>query len=772
MPTDKIEKPEDTGEGSRGRWKFWSRAISLAEKDQEKWETRAQKVVDRYRDERDSHGVQRKKFNILWSNIETLKPAIYARLPKTQVTRRFKDPDPVGKEAAEILERAVESAIDAYDMDGELRQVRDDYLLPGRGTARVRYIPEFGPPESLKVGLVQEEGKLVAEDGGSFDGNALRDSDGGLFALREFKPVIGEEVRCEYVFWRDFLHGPARIWREVNWVAYKSYMTRNALIERFGSDKGNKITLDFKPPNTDKKIADFFKRAVVYEIWDKTKKKVIWFSKGFDESLLDEKKPPLKLRNFFPSPRPLMAVTTTDTLRPIPEYTEYQDQADEIDDLTNRISNLTKALKLVGVYDASKEEIQRVLNEGFENQLIPVSDWAAFAQQGGLEGSVAWLPIDQVGKIVIALIEARDKIKQELFEISGIADVVRGSVDPREKFGQSKLKGQWTALRISDRQRAVARFIREIIELKAEIIAEEFQPETISRITGKEVTPEIMQLFQDEGVRIFRINIETDSTIAADDQGDKEARIEFLGVVSQALQTLVPMVQSGAIPLEMGKALLMFAVRGFKVGREIENILDELGKDQTVGALQGQVQQLTQQLEVSQAQVEESNKIIEGRVVEEGEETRRQEQKLAADQTRGQERMSFDDLQQRRDLAMQQFMKQVAEENKRSIALVQEETKRLVAGFNRKPTLPGDMDQAQIGQILQQVAGAFDDVVEQTKAFNDGVSALSNQLNTLSDDFNAPRAFKRDNNGRLIEVDGRSVERKGNKVIGLGQRKT
>ena len=52
--------------------------------------------------------------------------------------------------------------------------------------------------------------------------------------------------------------------------------------------------------------------------------------------ILAEDDDPYNLEGFYPCPTPLIAVRTTDTSIPIPEYTLYQDQAEELDRLTTR----------------------------------------------------------------------------------------------------------------------------------------------------------------------------------------------------------------------------------------------------------------------------------------------------------------------------------------------------------------------------------------------------------------------------------------------------
>ncbi|OYV47809.1 MAG: hypothetical protein B7X10_04025, partial [Burkholderiales bacterium 21-58-4] len=201
--------------------------------------------------------------------------------------------------------------------------------------------------------------------------------------------------------------------------------------------------------------------------------------------ILDDIEDPLKLPEFLPSHDPLLATTTTDKRIPVPDFTEYQDQADELDILTARIDRLTRALKLSGVYPGQQKQVlQQLIDEGTENKLIPVEDWQAYSDKGGLAGFIQWMPIKEVAETLVQLYAARDKTKDLLYEITGIGDIMRGQTDPNETMGAQQLKANFSTRRIMPQQRAVARVARDLIRLLAGVIAEHFSPQTISMITG------------------------------------------------------------------------------------------------------------------------------------------------------------------------------------------------------------------------------------------------------------------------------------------------
>jgi hypothetical protein len=588
--TQAVESPAEYGADRKGLARRWQVELELAEKECRSWCERGRKIVKRFRDERDAMEAGAKRFNILWSNIQTLRPAVYSKKPKPEVARRFKDQDPVGRVASLILERCLEYELEQYgDFDAAMKNAVEDRLLPGRGIAWVRYEPHFTTTEDIRV-------------------------------------VDYECAPTDYVYWEDFTHSPARTWEEVRWVGRRVYMTRDELKARFGDEIAPRVPLNYKPEHLqeDKTTPEneAFKKAVVWELWDKLGRQALWITPGFDE-VLDVRQDPLQLEQFFPCPRPMFATTTTSTLVPVPDYVEYQDQADELDCLSERINLLTKALAVRGVYDGSQTALQRLLSEDTENQLIPVDSWAAFAEKGGIKGSVDWLPLEVIVVVLEKLHVAREAVKQTLYEITGMADIIRGASDPRETATAQEIKGRFASIRLQELQQEVARFGRDLLRLKAEVISSHFQDETIVQMGGvaqlnpadHEFIPDALQLIRDDRARGFRIDVESDSMVMLDETNERQARVEFLGAVGTFLkESMVAAQTMPALGPLLGE-MLMFGIRGFKVGRAIEGVFEKTMQQlqqmppQQPGAQQAQEAAAKQQaaqnkLEVDQAKLE------------------------------------------------------------------------------------------------------------------------------------------------------------------------
>lgn len=583
--------PHDTpfSNDPSGMCRRWKAELRHADKSERDWRETARKIVARYRDD-ESQNRQDRRYNILWANTETLRPQLYSNTPKPAIRRRFYDQDPIGKSAAEVLQRALEYAIDAYDFDGTISRVMTDYLLTGRGVARIRYVPQFQvgdrPKVPVQVETTEDDQRLFMADMGNgmvmvAPDNVMEDDDGSRYTMGEPDEELEyEEVRCEYVNWEDFRVSPARTWGEVRWIAFRHRMTKEQLKEAFGAEAAANTPLDFEAQedktNEDSDEQHIAKRATVWEIWNKDQREVVFISEARSDAPIDVRKDPLNLEEFFPIPQPLYSVPTNNTQVPIPEYTLYQDQAIELNRITTRIDRLVEALKARGLYAGQVgNELDRLMN-GDENELIPVEDWGAIQNNGGrLENFIAWMPIEQVAKTLQWLYQQRDQLLQTIYQVTGIADIMRGSTNPNEGVGTQRMKSQFGVMRLQPRQKQVQKFIRDLLELKAEVMSELFQPRTLSLMTGTQMPDQALSLMRNDGLRGFRIDIETDSTIAADENAEKEQIAEMFQALGGMMQQMMPAVQSGAMSQEAARSVVLWGLRRFRVSREVEEAFEQ-----------------------------------------------------------------------------------------------------------------------------------------------------------------------------------------------------
>ena len=466
----------------------WKQEIDLYERTTDKWMRRGRKILKRYKDVRTPREEAVTRFNVLWSNVQTRLPALYARDPKPEVERRFKDRDPIGRVVSDVLERCLDYTVQHCNPFGRImRQCILDYEIAGRGTVWVRYVPhlEGKRAENMDAGNpggvdAQEESiehtprQEVAAEGTQVTNQTDDEVDE--------ETLTYEETLLDYVYWEDFGHTWARTWDEVRAVWRRVYLDREEMVERFG-DKAKDVPLDWSPKTlNDSKVRLDNKKAIVYEIWDKHDHKVIWITKNFANTL-DERDDPLGLEGFFPCPSPIYSNLASDELIPTPNFVYYQDQANEVDELSTRIASIGKALKVAGVRDSSAEGLDRLLSEGTENALVPVDGWMALKEKGGLAGVMELLPLKDIAEALGYLREQRQMMIDDIYQITGLSDIIRGLSDPNETATAQQIKGQFAVLRISDAQTEVQRFCRDTIRIIAEIVAD-YDIETIKQISG------------------------------------------------------------------------------------------------------------------------------------------------------------------------------------------------------------------------------------------------------------------------------------------------
>jgi hypothetical protein len=596
-PSVEPEKPTKSDVKPSGRLRKYWREVEAYNKAAEDWHRQSDTIVKMYLDQHRSAASGR-RFALLWSNIETLKPSVYAKTPNVLCSRRHKDPDPIGRVAAEILERATNTTLDLYKVDERFRMVRDDRLLTSRGSAWVRY-------EADTTG----------------------------------DKIQYEKVCVDYVHWKDFGHNVAGTWADV-WLAWrKVYKTRAENTKRFGKKVADKLTYSAKTAaDDDKEMGEH--KACLYELWDKTANKVCFISKDCPE-ILEDGPPPIAFGDFFPCPEPCYGTKTSKSLFPTPDYRYYQDQAQEIDDLTAQIAGLTDLLTPRGFIPAGPSadgaDAVRIMIQSLQSQLtqnktifIPVEAWAAFSERGGAKGLIEWMPVQEFVVTLKGAIDARNQLVQDVYQITGIADILRGQTDPDETLGAQQLKAQTGARRVKNTKDEVARFCRDIGRLVAEVIAEQFQPQTLADMSGFAYVPapppmmmqpgmeqqqpqspsgktfddKVVRLLRDDRMRGFLIDIETDSTIQPDEDAEKQRRVELVTSVGGLMKEAGPLMAQSPELAPMISETLLFLFRGFRVGRQMEDTIETTMKN-VAQALQQRQQQPDPKVQAEQAQMQQ-----------------------------------------------------------------------------------------------------------------------------------------------------------------------
>lgn len=618
--SDQIETPEkDFGLGPQDTYRYWMTELEASKEASRSWKNQANSMVKKYR------GADRKagksKMNMLWSNVATLQPALFQKMPKPIVERRFKQKDALSRIIASVLQDGLQFMADTHDAEMHVKAARDDYLITGRGILKVIYRAEVDqgvqiPPEQRIASQLM--GQRLPPD--------------------QPPRIESQDVQIEHVSWDDFLCSPEGVWRKKRWIAYRTRMDRKELVKRFG-EKGQSVNLNKSRIGSDDDIARsddavhrLFKQVDVWEVWDKTERKVIWVSEGYPHGPLDVADDPYGLRNFFPTPKPLQVIETSTNDEPVPEYMMYEDQAAEINRLTDRIYKLSDKIRAVGAFAGQHHDVLSKMLTKEDGTLVPIENWMATMEGKGVRNMIEWAPIREMVETLHQLQQSREVAKQDLYEVSGLSDILRGASDASETATAQRIKGQFATLRLDERKRLLARMISEAIGIMAEIMAEHFEPEVLAAISGEDLLPDqaakqvqVMQVYQQQGPeaamqamqkleqvptwedvmgvlrsdfrRAYTVRVETEDTIEVDRQADKQQRIEFLTAFVQLLQAMSSVVAGGAMDYGVAKEIIMFSVRGFSQARELEAVLEDMQPpQQDDGPDEGQIKLMLQEM--------------------------------------------------------------------------------------------------------------------------------------------------------------------------------
>ncbi|MEM9523590.1 MAG: hypothetical protein AAF982_06300 [Pseudomonadota bacterium] len=571
MIDDHIDAPEnDDTHGGRHGARHWLALIGAAQAHFEKYQTACDGIDRRYAgagDPADAPGDR--AFQMFWANLEVLRPAIYARPPRPVVMPRHSgNTREVVRKASELLERVLSYDIEADDLHDTLLHVRDDLAVSARGVA------------------------WVLDNGG-----------------------------CIHVDRADFVHAPARKWAEVGWIARRAYLTRREGVERFGDIFWRAKLEKIKTKDDDDAPKEAERKAHVWEVWSKSDRSVIWVTEGVEE-VLDERPPLIDVKGFFPCPRPAYGTLERRSLKPVPDYRYYQDQIDEINEMTARIAALAESLRLKGFYASGVSEIGEAVEAAMaatDNKaiLVPVSNFAAFGGQA-LKDAIVWLPVEQAARVITQLVALRRQLIQDVYEITGLSDIMRGATEAGETATAQNLKAQYGSVRVRERQAEMVRVARDVIRMKAEIFAETVPAQELAIIADMDipdalraermviqaveagqppdmaeiVTIEQLDAFlKAQRLRPFLLEVESDSTIAPNEEAEKQSRIEFIAAMGGFIRQAGAMVAQQPETAPFAAEMMKFAAGGFRAGRELGGVIDDFAEQVKLKASRATQQQ-------------------------------------------------------------------------------------------------------------------------------------------------------------------------------------
>lgn len=519
----------------------WLERIRTAEKREDAWVKQAEQAEKAYLcQDKDAPA-----FNVLHSNIETIVPAIYNSTGRPDIRPRHNVRDQVAKEGADLLERAILANVDDSRMDIEVEAMAQDAFLAGRGVVRIRFdadVIEQPVTDPMGMPVMGPEGPMVQQI------------------------VMGERVLYEAVAWRDYRQGPGARWQDIPWVAYRHIISDDAVD---GHSDPDLMAVQVTQDDAQRVPGDVH----VWEVWCKETGNVYLIDET-RQKLLNITPDPLKLTDFFPQIKPVQPISGTGMTTPVCPYAVYKELAEELDDITRRITDIVAAMKVKGAAVGSSEGLSQFA-EADDNTITTIPDSENLAALGGLDKFIAWWPMEPSAKVLASLYQQREQIKATIYEVTGISDIIRGQGAASETATAQQIKTEWGSLRIKKMQKAIERAVRELFVLTAEVMSLHFSPDTLGKLAGVQISPQLMPLLQ-KPMDHYRIDVESESTIRADLTNSKREMSEFLNATAQYASTMAPIVEQapgGAV--EALEIFTSFASQ-FNLGKTAEDALASL----------------------------------------------------------------------------------------------------------------------------------------------------------------------------------------------------
>lgn len=544
---------DDKTADKTARGKKWVEEIQAALKRDDSWIKDAEAAETAYTAGAEDRKGEVPRFNIHHSNVETIVPAVFNSTPVPDIRAKVEN-DQVGRMVAQILEKSVAAQTDDNALDIEIEAAALDAYSTGRGLVRVAFEADEVEETALEP-AVDEFGQPILDEAGM-----------PAFEEITYTSVKNERVVFKVVSWRDYVEGPTARFSDVPWVAYKHQLTDEAM-----EDMG----LEIEPVATDEEDGEC-ETTTVWEVWCKKDRTVHFIRETDGRYLREVMEDPLGLAGFFPSPRPMQPIEVASKRLPISPYRIYREQAMELEKVTRRIDSILSGIKVAGIVVGDASDIAELANAE-DNTLIPISNVEAFAHTGGLDKAIVWWPFDKAVMVLRELYTAREQIKQLIYEITGISDIVRGASQTAETATAQQIKTQWGSLRVKKLQRLVERHVRDAFVLASEIIAGKFSAERLGEITGAQIPQEVMQVLE-AGIQQYRIDIESDSTVRADLSRMKGEMEGFLNGTAQFFSTMGPIVaqerELGAPVMQLYQAF----ANQFNMGKQAQEALEQMAQ--------------------------------------------------------------------------------------------------------------------------------------------------------------------------------------------------
>jgi hypothetical protein len=257
------------------QWRKWLSRIEARKKAFENGWWKQAEVAEKMYDVKANQTLQDNPFNVLFANTEVLLPSLYSASPRPDVAMRNQmAQDPIAQAAEAYLTASIDMNVPGKEtFDDSMESCTLSALVPGSGFVRWRVYP----------------GEICP-------------------------------IRTEYGTYKDLIWGKTHRWSRVPWISFVHRMVREDIIKQFNipKDKESDLRVETQAQADDTQGPSNPNTYVVYELWIKSTKKVVFLCDGYKDLLLEEQDDPLQLASFYPTPGPLTLVKKPSNIDPTP----------------------------------------------------------------------------------------------------------------------------------------------------------------------------------------------------------------------------------------------------------------------------------------------------------------------------------------------------------------------------------------------------------------------------------------------------------------------
>ena len=599
---------------------YWKNEIGRAEERSKRFNEAAEESIRVYNAQKQIGILNdtERRINVWWYCVNTLLPAYYSSTPKAEVTLRKRAGGMIDELSAVILERNIQYNMDVcFPFDAVGYNAALQFLLTGRAVLWARYDAEI-EDEELEIALFDDgSGNLLDDKGQPYTGEVgeVKEGPGGLKLVKVQTEGKSEEYAIlDVVQYNDYFCSDARNETEVEWRARRAYLTRKQAEDLFGADIAADLHYDAFP---DKDKKDWNRgennsegKAEVYEIWCEETYKVYWLHKPSEKGIIFESEPPIDFEDFYPC-SVIAQSADPDSVIPVSDYTHVKDQILEVERLTTRIHAVTQAIRTNTLYDASLGIQVEQLMTG-DLKMIPVMNWPSYKSRGGLQAGVETMDIQAYVGALQTLQAARQQALEQLYETLKVSDLLRGTSEQYKSATANRLENAWSSLGLIVRQNMFAKFISDGINKLGQIIAGQFEPETIFDVGDADrlllpLLPEppapppppegmdpsmmpppppppspemlmmpfkqrIIGLLRSDDRLQYRIQIASDSMVAIDQMQDQAEGAKLMGTCGEFFNQMRALIEQYPPLLQFSIELFQNVIKRFKGGKELDGI--------------------------------------------------------------------------------------------------------------------------------------------------------------------------------------------------------